>query len=177
MSPEDDYKMLDLNMGFTNVVPRTTRGIADLSRKEIAEGAEVLREKMEKYKPKIAVFNGKAIYEVYSRQKKFMFGRQPPESRIGNTEVWVMPSSSARCAQLPRAIDKVPFFEALKTLRDYLNGKIATIDEEEVVFANVVLKNHPRKNKVKSEPVEDEEQVEKRPRLQLDESVELGATV
>lgn len=68
----------------------------------------ILREKLAKYKPKIAVFNGKAIYQVYSGQKKFMFGKQPePMEGTTDTWVWVMPSSSARCAQLPRAIDKV----------------------------------------------------------------------
>ena len=77
MGPQDDYKLMDLNIGFTNVVARTTRGLADLSTKEIREGAAILREKLAKYKPKIAVFNGKAIYEVYSGQKKFMFGKQP----------------------------------------------------------------------------------------------------
>ena len=69
--------MMDLGIGFTDVVARTTRGQADLKKSEIAEGAEILREKLAKYKPKIAVFNGKAIYEVYSGQKKFMFGKQP----------------------------------------------------------------------------------------------------
>jgi hypothetical protein len=45
-----------------------------------------------------------------------------------------MPSSSARCAQLPRAADKVPFYTALKKFRDYLNGLISEIEESEVVF-------------------------------------------
>lgn len=107
MAPEDDHKLLDLGIGFTNVVARTTRGLADLSRKEIAEGAVILRQKLSQYRPRIAVFNGKAIYEVYSGQKKFMFGRQPEKLGGTDTWVWVMPSSSARCAQLPRASDKV----------------------------------------------------------------------
>jgi len=57
--------------------------------------------------------------------------------------IWVMPNSSARCAQLPRAIDKVPFFAALKKFRDYLNGTIKEeeFNEEDVVFNDVKLKN------------------------------------
>lgn len=47
-----------------------------------------------------------------------------------------MPSSSARCAQLPRAADKVPFYAALKKFRDYLNGVIPHIDESDCVFAD-----------------------------------------
>ena len=42
MSAMDDHKLLDLGIGFTNIVPRTTRGLSDLSRKEIADGAEVI---------------------------------------------------------------------------------------------------------------------------------------
>ena len=41
MNPQDDYKLLDMGIGFTNIVPRTTRGIADLSKQEIADGAKV----------------------------------------------------------------------------------------------------------------------------------------
>lgn len=52
-----------------------------------------------------------------------------------------MPSSSARCAQLPRAADKVPFYAALKKFRDYLNGIVTSIDESEIVFSDARLKN------------------------------------
>uniref|UniRef100_A0A0A9Z2Z3 G/T mismatch-specific thymine DNA glycosylase n=1 Tax=Lygus hesperus TaxID=30085 RepID=A0A0A9Z2Z3_LYGHE len=55
--------------------------------------------------------------------------------------MWVMPSSSARCAQLPRAADKVPFYAALKKFRDYLNGVVSEIDEKEMVFSYSKLKN------------------------------------
>ena len=153
--------MMDLGIGFTDVVARTTRGQADLKKSEIAEGAEILREKLAKYKPKIAVFNGKAIYEVYSGQKKFMFGKQPEKMEGTDTWVWVMPSSSARCAQLPRAVDKVPFFEALRKFRDFVTGEADEPHEEEIVFANVVLKNFPRKSSVKVEPEDPEEMTDK----------------
>lgn len=65
-----------------------------------------------------------------------------------------MPNSSARCAQLPRAIDKVPFFAALKKFRDFLTGKIKEEDfnEDEVVFNDIKLKNFyesPEKKNIK----------------------------
>ena len=53
---------------------------------------------------------------------------------------YVMPSSSARCAQLPRAIDKVPFFESLRKLRDHVIGRIPYIDELEVTFPTLQLR-------------------------------------
>lgn len=68
--------------------------------------------------------------------------------------MWVMPSSSARCAQLPRAADKVPFYAALKKFRDYLNGIIADLDETEVVFTDSKLKNY-FEPELKEEPKEE----------------------
>ena len=114
------------------------------------------RQKLEQFKPKIAVCNGKAIYQAYSGQKKFLFGRQPEPLNNGQTWVWVMPSSSARCAQLPRAIDKVPFYDALRKFRDHLHGNLPELDECEVTFANVVLTNWPKKNSVKTEAIKEE---------------------
>ena len=116
-----------------------------MPQKEIAEGSKVLLEKLAKFKPKIAVFNGKGIYQTFSGQKKFFFGKQPEPINDGATWIWVMPSSSARCAQLPRAVDKIPFFAALKKLRDFLNGKIDKVEESELVFESVVLGHVPRK--------------------------------
>ena len=39
-------------------------------------GSKTLVEKIKQYKPKIAVFNGKGIYEVFSSQKTFPLGKQ-----------------------------------------------------------------------------------------------------
>lgn len=62
-----------------------------------------------------------------------------------------MPSSSARCAQLPRAVDKVPYYLALKKLRDYLCGRIKEIDDSEFTFSDVKLKKFENGDKVKEE--------------------------
>lgn len=59
-----------------------------------------------------------------------------------------MPSSSARCSQLPRASDKVPFFVALRKLRDHVCGRLGRpLDESEVVFPDLDLKVEPRRNR------------------------------
>lgn len=140
MTADEDYKLLQVGIGFTNMVQRPTKGSADLTRKEIKEGSNILLEKLRKFKPKIAVFNGKLIYEVFSGKKDFLFGRQPDCIEGTNTYMWVMPSSSARCAQLPRAADKVPFYAALRKFRDYLNGHLPNLDESEMVFTEPRLK-------------------------------------
>lgn len=77
MSAEEDYKLLDFGIGFTNMVQRATKGSADLTRKEIKEGSRLLQDKLKQFRPKIAVFNGKLIFEVFSGKKDFNFGRQP----------------------------------------------------------------------------------------------------
>jgi TDG/mug DNA glycosylase family protein len=82
---------------------------------------------------------------VFSGKKDFCFGKQPETVEGTNTYMWVMPSSSARCAQLPRAADKVPFYGALKKFRDYLNGLIPEYDETEYVF------NDPKYSQISTE--------------------------
>lgn len=185
MNAEEDYKLLDFGIGFTNMVQRATKGSADLTRKEIKEGSRLLQDKLKQFRPKIAVFNGKLIFEVFSGKKDFNFGRQPEciegtntvstrllfilrpiymqlvaglrRSKASNHKeiqkktsknsvllclqyMWVMPSSSARCAQLPRAADKVPFYAALKKFRDFLNGTIPHIDDSECIFTDPKFK-------------------------------------
>ncbi|KAH8319352.1 hypothetical protein KR067_005021 [Drosophila pandora] len=136
MNADEDHKLLAQGIGFTNMVARATKGSADLTRKEIKEGSRILLEKLQRFRPKVAVFNGKLIFEVFSGKKEFHFGRQPGRVDGTDTYIWVMPSSSARCAQLPRAADKVPFYAALKKFRDFLNGAIPHIDDSECVFTD-----------------------------------------
>ena len=61
-------------------------------------GAQKLVAKIKEYNPKIAVFNGKGIYEVFSGQKEFIFGKQP--DKITDTET-VGSSKTATSPPLP----------------------------------------------------------------------------
>ena len=47
-------------------------------------GAEKLILKIKEFNPRIAVFNGKGIFEVFSGQKEFIFGKQP--EKIAGTD-------------------------------------------------------------------------------------------
>lgn len=136
VSFEEDYKLLQYSIGLTNIVTRPTRSAADLKRTELKEGAKIVEEKLRLYKPKIAVFNGKCIYEVFAHittKSKFHFGLQP--ERIGDTTaIWVTPSSSARCANFPRMVDKLHFFTALKKYLHFLKGEITNVDMKEFCF-------------------------------------------
>ncbi|XP_066119326.1 G/T mismatch-specific thymine DNA glycosylase isoform X2 [Saccopteryx bilineata] len=127
-------------IGFTNMVERTTPGSKDLSSKEFREGGRILVQKLQKYQPRIAVFNGKCIYEIFSKEvfgvkvKNLEFGLQPHKIPDTETLCYVMPSSSARCAQFPRAQDKVHYYIKLKDLRDQLKGIEQNTDIQEVQY-------------------------------------------
>merc|ERR1712227_259176 len=47
--------------------------------------------------------------------------------------------------QLPRAVDKVPFYVALKKFRDHLRGDLPDLEESEVTFPEVKLQNFNNK--------------------------------
>lgn len=144
MSSVDDFRLPEFGIGMTNIVARTTRSSADLKPEEIRQGKTILDEKLAKYRPKIVVFNGKEIYRVYSGKKDFKFGRQPNCVPDTDSDLFVMPSSSARCSQLPRAEDKLPYYRALKKLLDFKKGLLTVLDDADVTFDSE-LKTSPRK--------------------------------
>ncbi|XP_032683357.1 uncharacterized protein LOC116849861 isoform X2 [Odontomachus brunneus] len=149
VSFEEDYKLLQYGIGLTNIVTRATRSAADLKRTEIKEGAKVVEEKLRLYKPRVAVFNGKCIYEVFaniSSKSTFHFGLQP--ERIGDTAVWVTPSSSARCAHFPRMVDKLHFYTALKKYLHFLKGEITDVDAKEFYFEGKCKQSIPSTSKM-----------------------------
>ncbi|XP_043495823.1 G/T mismatch-specific thymine DNA glycosylase-like [Polistes fuscatus] len=149
MSFDEDHKLLQYGIGLTNIVTRPTRSSADLKRTEIKEGAKIVEEKIKLFKPKIAIFNGKCIYEVYANKtskSSFHFGLQP--ELIENTAVWVVPSSSARCANFPRMTDKLHFYTALKKYLQFLKGEIKEVDLNEFVFEGKCKQSIPSTSKM-----------------------------
>ena len=112
LTHRDDARVLEFGIGLTNMVARPSPSIVDLTLSELREGAEILRTKLETYQPRFACFNGKRIYDVFSEQKAAL-GVQT--ARIGDTRLYVMPSTSARGATYQRA-DKVKFFRELAEL-------------------------------------------------------------
>ncbi|KRY67466.1 G/T mismatch-specific thymine DNA glycosylase [Trichinella pseudospiralis] len=120
LQASDDHLLPEYGIGVTNIVSRVTRSSSCLTTKEIREGAAVLRRKVLHYNPKIVAFNGKGIYSVFCGKSTVEYGLQKQRIDGSDALVYVMPSSSARCSQFPRLIDKVPFFVELKKLRDQL---------------------------------------------------------
>lgn len=69
-SPTEDRQMPSLySLGLTNIVARPSRNGAELSKKEMDDGVEILEEKVREYKPEAVCVVGKSIWESLWRVK------------------------------------------------------------------------------------------------------------
>ncbi|AIE60023.1 mismatch-specific DNA-glycosylase [Bacillus methanolicus] len=90
---EEDYKLLDLGYGLTNIVARPTKAANEITKEEYKEGREKLKKKIEFYKPKIVCFVGKRVYLEFSGKRDVHWGLQD-EPIVPGTIDFVAPSSS-----------------------------------------------------------------------------------
>ncbi|MBS4176818.1 G/U mismatch-specific DNA glycosylase [Lederbergia citrea] len=91
--PTEDYKLLDIGYGLTNIVARPTRNAQEIEPEEYRAGKLQLIEKISLYKPKIVCFVGKGVYQEYSGKKYIPWGKQL-NSTVPDTIDFVAPSSS-----------------------------------------------------------------------------------
>lgn len=89
----EDYQLLDLGFGMTNIVARPTKAADEITKEEYLQGKHELKQKIETYHPKIVCFVGKGVYQQYSGKKELPWGRQE-ESVVPGTIDYVAPSSS-----------------------------------------------------------------------------------
>jgi TDG/mug DNA glycosylase family protein len=126
----EDHRALEYDIGLTNLCDRTSREASELTREELAEGAASLRRKLLKYAPRVVCFNGMGIYEAFvqvldvrsaggasPRRRKIAPGLQP--ERLGETRMFVVPSSSGRTAAYPRQV-KLAYYTQLRELLEGL---------------------------------------------------------
>eukprot|EP01122_Echinamoeba_exundans_P017560 TRINITY_DN937_c0_g2_i1.p1 TRINITY_DN937_c0_g2~~TRINITY_DN937_c0_g2_i1.p1 ORF type:complete len:320 (+),score=54.46 TRINITY_DN937_c0_g2_i1:98-1057(+) len=127
--PADDLRLSEepYRIGFTNIVSRITPSSADLKKEDYNEGAQVLRIKLQHFRPRIICFNGKGVFipfvATFDRQlsreleKKMKFGKQDIHvpGMPDNTIIFCMPSTSGRVSGYQKA-DKKKLFEELKIL-------------------------------------------------------------
>jgi double-stranded uracil-DNA glycosylase len=111
--PEEDQDLLALGCGFTNIVARPTKTAAEITREEYEAGRKILREKIERLRPKIVCFVGKGVYEQYSRKRNISWGLQV-ESVVPGVYEFVGPSSSGLVRM---SLDQVvEIYQRLKSL-------------------------------------------------------------
>jgi double-stranded uracil-DNA glycosylase len=91
--PEEDARLLDLGIGFTNLCARPTRRADELTREEILTGASELRAKLERLKPRAVAYTGIGVYRWFRATSKVGWGVQEVPAVPGVTDV-VVPSPS-----------------------------------------------------------------------------------
>lgn len=119
-APTEDFKLVDLKYGLTNIVSKPTVGAADITKKEYQKGRVELKEKIQHFKPKIVCFVGKGVYQEYSGVKKVNWGRQK-ESIVVGTIDFVAPSSSGLVRMKKEEI--VEIYRNLNELKNSIVGQ------------------------------------------------------
>jgi TDG/mug DNA glycosylase family protein len=91
--PQEDGKLLGLDIGFTNLCSRPTRRADELSREEIHAGTKELRAKLEEFRPRVVAYTGIGVYRWFRATSKVSWGVQDTPAVPGVTDV-VVPSPS-----------------------------------------------------------------------------------
>lgn len=92
LGPFDERELLAENLGVTNIVRRTTARADELSDEELRRGAQALRRKVRRHRPKWLALLGLGAYRVGFGDAKASVG--PQEISIGATRVWLLPNPS-----------------------------------------------------------------------------------
>ena len=90
--PSEQYELLKLGYGITNVVARATAAADALTPSELREGARVLTRKVLRYKPRFLAIVGIGAYRTAFQRPKAKLGLQ--EETIGATRIWALPNPS-----------------------------------------------------------------------------------
>jgi TDG/mug DNA glycosylase family protein len=90
--PSEQYELLKLGYGITNVVPRATAAAAELTPEELLAGANTLMRKVLKFKPRYLAIVGIGAYRTAFERPKARLGLQ--DETIGDTLIWTLPNPS-----------------------------------------------------------------------------------
>ncbi len=94
----EGQRVNEFGIGLTDLVKRPTKGSDGLSAREFASGRAILSRKLITIgRPKVIAFNGKIVYERFM-QRTCDYGLQ--EHLLHGAQVYVLPSSSTRCARM-----------------------------------------------------------------------------
>jgi len=100
LEPSEVHELIARGIGITNLVARVTASAKELHPAEFAEGAELLRAKVERVRPEILAVLGVGAWRA-AVDKRAQLGRQ--SERFGGATVFVLPNPSGLQAryQLP----------------------------------------------------------------------------
>jgi len=112
LDPSEQLELLLLGLGVTNAASRTTPGSGDLRRGDFAGSAERLEALARELQPGTIAFVGKEAY-------RGTFGERPEhglqERRLGETSLYVLPSTSPANAAVPWE-ERLRWFRELRAM-------------------------------------------------------------
>jgi double-stranded uracil-DNA glycosylase len=109
LEPSDQFELLTYGIGVTNAAARTTPGSGDLRKADFAGAADRLGRVAEELKPAWIGFVGKEAYRGAFGERP-EFGAQ--ERRLGETQLFVLPSTSPANAAVPWG-ERLRWFEVI----------------------------------------------------------------
>ena len=134
--PSEQYELLKLGYGITNVVARATAAADELTPAELIEGGKILEQKVLEYQPSYLAIVGIGAYRTAFHRPKAKMGLQ--EERIGKTRIWVLPNPSGLNANY-RPDELVALFAELHKAADALWIKRRSSHETKRAMFRVAL--------------------------------------
>jgi double-stranded uracil-DNA glycosylase len=92
LSAFEEEELLGSGLGITNLVQRATATAEEISRAELKEGAQALRRKVVRRRPRVVAFLGLGAYRVAFSAPGAVVGDQA--QRIGDSRLWLLPNPS-----------------------------------------------------------------------------------
>jgi len=128
---EDDGRLVEWQLGITNLIARPSPGINDLRPAEYIEGWKILSRKIRRYKPAVVALVGVTLYRAIlpllpgAPAVERRAARLSPDHVLGlrpetihGARLFVLPNPSGRNANFSYA----EMLEAFKTLKRYLRA-------------------------------------------------------
>jgi TDG/mug DNA glycosylase family protein len=116
LGPEDDERLPEFGIGFTDVVKVPSAKAAQVSPALFAEWAPRLRTRLERFQPSVAAFQGVTGYRAFERyalgvaKSSAVVGPQEPV--IGRTRLFVVPNPSPANFHF-RPADQIDWYDRL----------------------------------------------------------------
>jgi double-stranded uracil-DNA glycosylase len=92
VAPEDDRRLLDLGLGVTNLVGRSSARAAELTPEELRRGGRRLVRTVRRWQPRFVAVVGMGAYRVAFGKPKAVVGEQA--ETVGGARVWLLPNPS-----------------------------------------------------------------------------------
>jgi double-stranded uracil-DNA glycosylase len=92
LSPFEERELLELRLGITNVVARTTPNASEISTGELEAGAGLLERKVRRFRPRFVAFLGLDSYRKGLRRPRAEIGLQ--EEMMSGSKLWLLPNPS-----------------------------------------------------------------------------------